>query len=401
MSKLDKLERFNFMPDAEQTVRNNSNLSEMFRGALTDYQYLPLDEIEFNPENDYADSDNEQSIRKLADDIKRNGILHNIVVSQILPQRYKLLSGERRLRAYKLLLAETGDEKYRTIYALVKRDLTPTQELIILDAANLQTRGTPAEEKKLRKAGLRFIENLKKEFGIPDEEAIRLTKEYSDVAGKTIDRNVLLERDLNKDLLAFLDAGEISKNDAIVFAGADEQTQAQIVLALQTARAQGESALQQKSSELSEMSKENRTLKEDLERKDSELVRIKAELETAQGAARLMLEQQKALYEQSTARARSRLQENRRALAAAGQGSATQGKESTERTVRAELILDMSRAVKKLELSVIPLSGKITAQRFQLVDEVGKQTLLMRLHEAQSRLQSVIDLLEGEKAEKQ
>ena len=65
--------------------------------------------------------------------------------------------------------------------------------------------------------------------------------------------------------------------------------------------------------------------------------------------------------------------------------------------MRAELILDMSRAVKKLELGVIPLAGKITTQRLQLVDEVGKQTLLLRLREAQSRLQDVIDLLEGKK----
>ena len=397
MSKLDKLEQFNFMPDAEQTARNNRNLSEMFRGALTDYEYLPLGEVAFNEENDYAESDNEESIRKLADDIRRNGLLHNIVVSHIAPGKYKLLSGERRLRAYQLLEKETGEEKYRTIYALVKRNLTPTQELIILDAANLQTRGTPAEEKKLRKAGLRFIENLKTEFGISDEEAIRLTKEYSDVTGKTIDRNILLERDLDKALLALLDAGEISKNDAIVFAQLDAQTQIQIAAALRSARADGEAALQQKSSELSEMTKEHKTLKEDLERREGELTRIKAELETAQGAAKLMLEQQRALYEQSVTRAKNRLQENKRAIEAAGKGSAETNAEKTERTLRAELILDMSRAVKKLELGVIPLAGKITAERLQLVDEVGRQTLLLRLREAQSRLQATIDLLETQK----
>jgi hypothetical protein len=126
-------------------------------------------------------------------------------------------------------------------------------------------------------------------------------------------------------------------------------------------------------------------------------VRIKAELETAQGAAKLMLEQQQAMYEQSLSRTQKRLHENKKSIAAAGKGSAAESPEATERTLRAELILDMSRAVKKLELGVIPLAGKITAQRMQLVDEVGKQTLLIRLREAQSRLQDVIDLLEGKK----
>ncbi len=394
MSKLDKLAQFNFMPDAEQTARNNRNLQEMFRGALTDYKYLPTEEIAFNPDNDYADSDNEQSIRKLADDIERNGLLHNIVVSETGKGEYKLLSGERRLRAYLMLQERTGDEKYRTIYALVKRDLTPVQELIVLDAANLQTRGAPAEEKKLRKAGLRFIENLKAEFGISDEEAVRLTKEYTDVAAKTIDRNLLLERELDKSLLALLDSGEISKNDAILFARLDAEMQQQIAAALSNARQLGEGALQEKTGELAEMTKENKTLREDLTRRESELNRIKTELETAQGAAQQLLEQQRILYEQSVVRTRARLQDNRRALAAAGKGS--DKAEATERTVRAELILDMSRAVKKLELGVIPLAGKITAERVQLVDKVGKETLLLRLREAQARLQTTIDLLEAE-----
>lgn len=393
MSKLDKLAQFNFMPDAEQTARNNRNLQEMFRGALTDYEFLPLEEIAFNPENDYAESDNEQSIRKLADDIQRNGLLHNIVVSETGRREYKLLSGERRLRAYLLLREQTGDEKYRTIYALVKRNLTPTQELIVLDAANLQTRGAPAEEKKLRKAGLRFIENLKAEFGISDEEAIRLTKEYTDVAAKTIDRNLLLERELDKSLLSLLDSGEISKNDSIIFAQLDAETQQQIATALIAARQAGQGELQQKTGELAEMTKENKTLREDLTRRESELNRIKVELETAQGAAQQLLEQQRILYEQSVERTRARLSENRRAIAAAGKGS---GKgEQTERTVRAELILDMSRAVKKLELGVIPLAGKITAERIALVDKVGRETLLLRLREAQARLQATIEMLEA------
>jgi hypothetical protein len=192
-----------------------------------------------------------------------------------------------------------------------------------------------------------------------------------------------------------LDAGEISKNDAIAFAQLDSETQEQIAQALQNAKQSGEGQLLQKSSELAEMTKENKTLRGDLERKQSELDRVKAELETAQGTAKVLLEQQRVIYEQSVDRAKNRLRENKQAIAAAGKGSADASVSATERTVRAELILDMSRAVKKLELGVIPLAGKITAERLQLVDEVGKQTLLMRLREAQSRLQATIDLLES------
>lgn len=395
MGKLDKLEQFNFMPDAEQTAKNNRNLNEMFHGAITDYEYLPLTSIQLNPDNDYAEQDDEGSIRKLADDIRRNGLLHNIVVSVAVPGVYKLLSGERRYRAYTLLQKETKDEKYSTIYALVKRNLTPLQEQIILDAANLQTRGTPAEEKKFRKSGLRFIENLKLEFHISDEEAIRMTKEYSDVTGKTIDRNIMLERDLHKLLLQLLDAGDISKNDALAFAQLDPETQEQIAQALDHAKQNGSGELLQKSSELAEITKENKTLRGELSHKQSELDRVKAELESAQGTAKILLEQQRVVYEQSVNRAKKRLNDNRQAIAAAGQGSGENPNRAAARTVQAELILDMSRAVKKLELGVIPLSGKITPERIRLIDGIGKQTLLLRLREAQERLQSVVDILEN------
>jgi hypothetical protein len=268
------------------------------------------------------------------------------------------------------------------------------QEQIILDAANLQTRGVPTEEKRFRKAGLRFIENLKKEFGISDEEAIRLTKEYSDANAKTIDRNVLLERDLDKALLALLDAGEISKNDAIAFAQLDESMQQQIAAALSAAREQGAAVLAQTSSELSEITKENKTLREDMARQQTELNRIKAELETAQGAAQRMLEQQRALYEQTLEKTRSRIRENKRAIAARTKKAGATTGEDTERTLRAELILDMSRSVKRLEMSVIPLSGKISSERLLLVDPVGKETLYLRLKEAQARLQLILDRFE-------
>ena len=57
-------------------------------------------------------SDNGEDIEILAEDIKRNGLLHNLVV---FPEQedgktvYVLLSGERRYRAL-MLLQECGQE---------------------------------------------------------------------------------------------------------------------------------------------------------------------------------------------------------------------------------------------------------------------------------------------------
>ena len=153
----------------------------------------------------------------LAEDIERNGLLHNIVVSLLPSGEYKVLSGERRVRAYRYLLDTTHHANYQSIYALIKKGLTDRQERIILDAANLQTRGTGKEEKRYRKAGVRFIENLRLEFSITEQEAIQLAKEYLPKKEKTFDRNLELEKKLTPELLSLLDSGILSKNEAVRF----------------------------------------------------------------------------------------------------------------------------------------------------------------------------------------
>lgn len=217
MSKKSKLEAMNFMPDIEQASINNQNLKEMFTWGTQEYAFLSLDSIQFNPDNDYASEDTPDSIQMLAEDIERNGLLHNIVVSLLPSGEYKVLSGERRVRAYRYLLDTTHHANYQSIYALIKKGLTDRQERIILDAANLQTRGTGKEEKRYRKAGVRFIENLRLEFSITEQEAIQLAKEYLPKKEKTIDRNLELEKKLTPELLSLLDSGILSKNEAVRF----------------------------------------------------------------------------------------------------------------------------------------------------------------------------------------
>ena len=83
MSKRNKLESLRFMPDIEQASVNNRNLKEMFSWGDQEYAFIPIASIAFNPDNDYAAKDNAESIQILAEDILRNGLLHNIVVSQL------------------------------------------------------------------------------------------------------------------------------------------------------------------------------------------------------------------------------------------------------------------------------------------------------------------------------
>ena len=62
---------------------------------------VPLDEIEPNPKQPRRDFD-EHSLQELANSIKLHDIIQPVTVSKLPSGRYRLISGERRLRAAKL-----------------------------------------------------------------------------------------------------------------------------------------------------------------------------------------------------------------------------------------------------------------------------------------------------------
>ena len=79
-----------------------------------DYADINIDTIELNPHNDiYRQMDEDSDVELLAEDIKRSGLLHNLVVypKEGVGGRYVLLSGERRLKALKLLVEQERLEK--------------------------------------------------------------------------------------------------------------------------------------------------------------------------------------------------------------------------------------------------------------------------------------------------
>lgn len=252
-------------------------LQSVLEGTDAEYQYLQISNIEYNEQNDYSGDDSEEKIRELANDIKRNGMLHNIVVSYRPDGRYKLLSGERRLRAHHLLLEETGDPKYQKIYSLIRKGLSETEEMIILDAANLQVRGGQGTEKRFRKASVRFIDNLKKHFDISQDEAASLAKEYSGATDAVIEKNIAIEKELVPSIKSILDAGELQKQQAYEYSQMDEDIQSTIGEKLSEAQEMGEKELHETNEAISNSVKQIKTLEDTLSKKEEDLKEIKAE----------------------------------------------------------------------------------------------------------------------------
>lgn len=62
---------------------------------------IPIEQIEVNPRQPRQDFD-ETALQELSSSIKMHGIIQPLTVSHIAPNRYRLIAGERRLRASKL-----------------------------------------------------------------------------------------------------------------------------------------------------------------------------------------------------------------------------------------------------------------------------------------------------------
>ena len=105
-SKLDRLQKKGFKV-------NEAALSKIARGDQEpggEYSEININDIEENPDNEL---DTEEDIALLADDIRRAGLLHNLVVfpKTGVGGKYVLLSGERRLRALRLLVEQDKREQ--------------------------------------------------------------------------------------------------------------------------------------------------------------------------------------------------------------------------------------------------------------------------------------------------
>ena len=112
---------------------------------------------------------------------------------------------------------------------LFRSGLDPIGEDIILDAANLQVRGSFAgNEARNRKSMVRFVENLKQKFNISEAEAIELTASVSDTSTQSIKTNLVIESELNNGLKEMLDSNTLSKTASIALVKLSDTEQEEV-----------------------------------------------------------------------------------------------------------------------------------------------------------------------------
>ena len=86
----------------DSDLKNNAGqIKPQIVEAATGVVRLPLENIETNPKQPRKDFD-EQALQELAHSIKLHDIIQPVTVSKLHGNKYRLISGERRLRAAKI-----------------------------------------------------------------------------------------------------------------------------------------------------------------------------------------------------------------------------------------------------------------------------------------------------------
>lgn len=134
----------------------------------TSTEKVPVGQIEVNPKQPRQDFD-EQALNELASSIRMHGIIQPLTVSRLAPDRYRLIAGERRLRASQL-----AGLKEVPVYI---REVNDQQLLELALLENLQRQDLNAIE-----VGLSY-KRLMEECDLTQEQvAERMGKERSTVA---------------------------------------------------------------------------------------------------------------------------------------------------------------------------------------------------------------------------
>lgn len=195
-----------------------NNLFAKNRKVEYDNKDIALANIRTNPDNQiFRAMDDDDDIRILAEDIKRNGLMHNLVV---FPEQheeglvYVLLSGERRFRALNYL-QEKGDATWNIVNCnVVTTPLSENEKKVLLYSANLQVRGGFSDEAIRRQAIAEFIACLQKEpYNMSREEALGATKTISPVNPRTIERDARIEDKLKGKLKELLNDKFLTRSE--------------------------------------------------------------------------------------------------------------------------------------------------------------------------------------------
>ena len=201
--------RFEKLSEEVKKAQNKADRTEM----------IPVSSIIMNDDNVFSINDTDEEIQSLAENIKENGLIHNITVAEVAPDKYLLISGERRTKAIKYLGRET-------IKANIKSGLSDFEIMKLLFFANSETREYSTEEK------INIINSFKEKINkidIADKASVKAFNSYVSEAFNINPRQasklISISSELSEPLKELLFSDTIDINTAAAFAQLPENYQ--------------------------------------------------------------------------------------------------------------------------------------------------------------------------------
>ena len=182
--------------------------------------YINIDRIKRNEKNFYEIVD----IEALAEDIKLNGLNHNLVVRKLDNDMYELISGERRYTALSKLVNE-GNKEFNLVPCKVIESNDIDSEIILIQA-NAQSRELTEVEKLTQVERLQELYKIKKKNGEKVPGKIRdIIANDLKLSPTQVGRYERINNKLIPELKAIIEQGNLTIANASEFSSLSEENQ--------------------------------------------------------------------------------------------------------------------------------------------------------------------------------
>lgn len=182
--------------------------------------YINIDRIKRNEKNFYEIVD----IESLAEDIKLNGLNHNLVVRKLDNDMYELISGERRYTALSKLVND-GNKEFNLVPCKVIESNDIDSEIILIQA-NAQSRELTEVEKLTQVERLQELYKIKKKNGEKVPGKIRdIIANDLKLSPTQVGRYERINNKLIPELKEVIEEGNLTIANASEFSSLSEENQ--------------------------------------------------------------------------------------------------------------------------------------------------------------------------------
>ena len=236
-------------------------------------EYINVDRIRRNKKNFYEIVD----IEALAEDIKLNGLNHNLVVRKLDNDMYELISGERRYTALNKLINE-GNKEFNLVPCKVIESNDIDSEIILIQA-NAQSRELTEVEKLTQVERLQELYKIKKKNGEKVPGKIRdIIANDLNLSATQVGRYERINNKLIPELKAVIEQGNLTIANASEFSSLSEENQRVILSIIDDKTNMSKQEAVDLKNKLKKIEKEKELeLKKAYEEKELELKRLEEE----------------------------------------------------------------------------------------------------------------------------